>query len=172
MDLGRLRGIDQLWVHEGHRGEGWGTRLVRAAEDEARRRGCTRMVVSSITFQAPAFYRRYGYAETGRTEGLPGGHADVHFWKALDDTAAEPRLRVVVLIDLPEDRHASLLLALLTRHGGHLDQRLRTADARTEIHHLSFGSREGYIAYRAELVDVELSIRVLEVQEVAVPRLS
>jgi hypothetical protein len=42
------------------------------------------MVLSSFTFQAPDFYRRHGYVETGRTEGLPvAGMADVHFRKSL-----------------------------------------------------------------------------------------
>lgn len=42
------------------------------------------MVLSSFTFQAPDFYRRHGYVETGRTEGLPvAGAADVHFRKTL-----------------------------------------------------------------------------------------
>ena len=37
-----------------------------------------------VTFQAPAIYERYGFVETGRTEGLPvEGHADVHFVKLL-----------------------------------------------------------------------------------------
>ncbi len=74
-------GISLLWVREDRRHEGWGSRLIEAAEDEARRRGCTRMIVSSFTFQAPDFYRRHGYVETGRAEGFPGGHADVHFLK-------------------------------------------------------------------------------------------
>jgi GNAT superfamily N-acetyltransferase len=80
---GGCGGIEQLWVRAGNRREGWGSRLVAAAEAEARARGCTRMVVSSLTFQAPAFYERHGYTETGRTIGLPGGNADVHFHKAL-----------------------------------------------------------------------------------------
>ena len=38
----------------------------------------------SFTFQAPAFYERHGFVETGRTEALPvEGHADVHFVKVL-----------------------------------------------------------------------------------------
>jgi ribosomal protein S18 acetylase RimI-like enzyme len=76
-------GISMLWVRADRRHEGWGSRLIQAAEDEARRRGCTRMIVASFTFQAPDFYRRHGYEETGRAEGFPGGHADVHFLKRL-----------------------------------------------------------------------------------------
>jgi hypothetical protein len=41
---------------------GWGAQLL-AAEEEARRRGCNRVCVSSFTFQAPGFYRKYGYVE-------------------------------------------------------------------------------------------------------------
>jgi GNAT superfamily N-acetyltransferase len=82
---GGLCGIELLWVREDSRKDGWGSRILRAAEAEARRRGCDRVAVSSFTFQAPGFYERHGYAETGRTLGIPGGHADVHLFKSLTD---------------------------------------------------------------------------------------
>lgn len=78
-----LCGISMVWVHQDHRGNGWGAKLLAAAETEARRRGCDRVSVSSFTFQAPGFYQKYGYAETGRTLGLPGGAEDVHLFKRL-----------------------------------------------------------------------------------------
>jgi GNAT superfamily N-acetyltransferase len=84
---GGLCGIGLLWVREASRRDGWGSRLLRAAEAEARRRGCDRVVVSSFTFQAPGFYERHGFAEAGRTPGIPGGHADVHLFKSLTDAA-------------------------------------------------------------------------------------
>lgn len=82
---GGLCGIELLWVREGSRQDGWGSRILREAEAEAeaRRRGCDRVAVSSFTFQAPGFYERHGYAETGRMLGIPGGHADVHLFKRL-----------------------------------------------------------------------------------------
>jgi len=83
---GGLCGIGLLWVRDGDREDGWGSRILRAAEDEARRRGCDRAAVSSFTFQAPGFYQRHGYVETGRTPGIPGGHADVHLFKSLTDS--------------------------------------------------------------------------------------
>jgi GNAT superfamily N-acetyltransferase len=82
---GGCGGINLVWVRADCRRQGWGARLLQAAEAEARARGCTRMVVSSMTFQAPGFYQRHGYVETGRTLGLPGGHADIHLLKALSD---------------------------------------------------------------------------------------
>ena len=81
---GTAAGIGMVWVREEARREGWGGRLLAAAEDEARARGCVQMTVSSFTFQAPAFYQRHGYGEFARTEGIPvAGHADVHFRKEL-----------------------------------------------------------------------------------------
>jgi GNAT superfamily N-acetyltransferase len=78
---GGLLGIEMLWVREDSRRSGWGGRLLHVAEEEARRRGCDRACVSSFTFQAPDFYQRHGYRETGRTLGFPGGAADVHMFK-------------------------------------------------------------------------------------------
>jgi GNAT superfamily N-acetyltransferase len=79
-----LCGISMLWVRADSRADGWGSKILRAAEDEARRRGCDRATVSSFTFQAPEFYQRHGYVETGRTLGIPGGAEDVHMFKRLD----------------------------------------------------------------------------------------
>jgi ribosomal protein S18 acetylase RimI-like enzyme len=75
--------IDYLWVHADLRRAGLGTRLLAAAEVEARARGCAQMIISSHTFQAPDFYRRHGYVEYARTEESPRGHADIHFVKKL-----------------------------------------------------------------------------------------
>lgn len=73
-----------VWVREDARAAGWGAQLLHAAEAEARNRGCEQVVVSSFTFQAPGFYERHGYFETGRTEGIPrAGSADVHLRKDL-----------------------------------------------------------------------------------------
>ena len=81
---GTCAAIAMVWVREDQRGAGWGTRLMAAAEDEARARGCERAAVSSFTFQAPEFYERLGYTETGRTVGIPlEGWDDVHMTKLL-----------------------------------------------------------------------------------------
>ncbi|MGW3655798.1 GNAT family N-acetyltransferase [Streptomyces sp. NPDC005151] len=83
---GGCAGISEVWVRADRRHEGWGARLVRAAEDEALGRGCTSVIVSSMSFQAPGFYRRQGYLETGSGGGLPGGHTRHHFFKELERT--------------------------------------------------------------------------------------
>ncbi|GGU28590.1 GNAT family N-acetyltransferase [Streptomyces lavendofoliae] len=171
---GGLCGVGMLWVRDDRRGTGLGTELMRAAEDEARRRGCDRVIVSSFSFQAPSFYRRLGYVETGRSEGIPGGHVDVHFHKALGPPAA-PAFLLAVLLDHPADAVEDALayeeeaLALLPRHGGRLERRLRTADGLSEVHLVRFPSEEAYRAYLADpdrTPDGRITARVLEVTEV------
>jgi GNAT superfamily N-acetyltransferase len=52
--------LQTVWVHETLRGHDIGTQLLQAAEQEARRRGCDHMVLSSYSFQAPGFYQKLG----------------------------------------------------------------------------------------------------------------
>ncbi|MFF8018222.1 GNAT family N-acetyltransferase [Streptomyces sp. NPDC007929] len=80
---GTLCSVDMLWVREDQRHGGWGGRLMRTAETEAARRGCTDMIVSTYSFQAPGFYPRLGFTERARIQGVPGGHEDIHFHKEL-----------------------------------------------------------------------------------------
>jgi ribosomal protein S18 acetylase RimI-like enzyme len=75
--------IDVLWVREDHRGRGLGRRLLDAAETEAYERGCTQIVTSSHSFQAPEMYRARGYVEYGRIDDYPRGFAHIHFVKDL-----------------------------------------------------------------------------------------
>jgi len=75
--------VKLLWVRESERRSGLGSRLLHAAETEALARGCARIVLSTHSFQAPGFYRRHGYAECGRAEGYPRGHAQIFLAKTL-----------------------------------------------------------------------------------------
>ena len=66
--------IRQFWVEESQRRRGLGTRLLRAAEQEARRRGCTQMLLMTFSFQAPAFYARIGFEVVATIADHPRGH--------------------------------------------------------------------------------------------------
>jgi ribosomal protein S18 acetylase RimI-like enzyme len=81
---GPAAGISMVWVRPGARSAGWGGRLLAAAEQVARDRGCDRIFVSSFTFQAPGFYERHGYVEVTRVPDYPlDGVADVYLVKRL-----------------------------------------------------------------------------------------
>jgi len=66
--------IRQFWVEESQRRRGLGTRLFQAAEQEARRRGCTQMLLMTFSFQAPAFYARNGFEVLATIADHPRGH--------------------------------------------------------------------------------------------------
>jgi ribosomal protein S18 acetylase RimI-like enzyme len=66
--------IDILWVKEELRGQGYGDRLLSLAEDEARQRGAKLVYLDTFSFQAPDFYKKYGYRVFGVLENHPGGH--------------------------------------------------------------------------------------------------
>lgn len=92
---GYTSGMSMVWVAEHHRHQGWASRLIAAAEEKARGHGCSRMFVSSFTFQAPDLYRRNGYQEIARVVGLlADGVDDVWFVKQLvSANAPDRRLR-------------------------------------------------------------------------------
>ena len=75
--------IDYLWVAAAHRGLGLGSRLLAAAEDEARLRKCNTIVLDTHSFQAPDLYRSHGYTEIGTTVDTPVGYSQTLFQKAL-----------------------------------------------------------------------------------------
>jgi ribosomal protein S18 acetylase RimI-like enzyme len=70
--------ISFLWVDEKYRGEGYATKLMNAAEAEARARGCKRVFLDTLSFQALGLYLKLGYVEFGRLPGFSGKH-DRHF---------------------------------------------------------------------------------------------
>ena len=55
--------------------------MLGAVEEEARRRGCRQIVVSSHDFQAPGFYERHGYEVVGVIADKPLGGCEVHLAK-------------------------------------------------------------------------------------------
>ncbi|WP_136619904.1 MULTISPECIES: GNAT family N-acetyltransferase [Mesorhizobium] len=75
--------IKTLWIADSERGKGLGSRLLAEAEQEARRRGCHVIHLSSFTFQAPDFYEKHGFQRLVQLEDFPRGHANVLLAKML-----------------------------------------------------------------------------------------
>ena len=65
------------------RGNGLGTRILLAFEDEGRRRGCTSGFLYTISFQAPAFYERNGWSRFGEIPCEPPGASRIFLRKSL-----------------------------------------------------------------------------------------
>jgi GNAT superfamily N-acetyltransferase len=75
--------IAKLWVDDRARGQGLGTRLMAAAEDLARSRGCTDVSLDTFDYQARPFYEKLGYELFGALEGYPPGSRQYYLQKRL-----------------------------------------------------------------------------------------
>lgn len=63
--------IQTLSVQSRFRGQGYGARLLAAAEQEGIARGCHWAHLHTMSFQAPAFYEKQGYTIFEVLEGVP-----------------------------------------------------------------------------------------------------
>lgn len=73
--------ITFLWVADELRKQGFGSRLLQAAEEEARNKGCRAAFLETHSFQAPDFYRRHGFQLVGQLENYPPEHSFMIFCK-------------------------------------------------------------------------------------------
>jgi len=79
--------IQTLWVCQDLRRQGYGQRLLGAAEQEARARGCDRVFLDTLSFQAPLFYQKMGYEILHVRDDFPRRpHKLYHLKKALTAT--------------------------------------------------------------------------------------
>jgi ribosomal protein S18 acetylase RimI-like enzyme len=65
--------LQQLWVDAAYRSRGIASRLLRQFERRAGERGCSVFYLTTLSFQAPAFYRKRGYATLAEIAGYPDG---------------------------------------------------------------------------------------------------
>ena len=77
--------VHVLWVSEAHRNAGHATRLLNAAESEARQRGCKHAFLDTFSFQSLGFYLKLGYGEFCRLEEFSGKHERHYLHKRLDE---------------------------------------------------------------------------------------
>ena len=75
--------LRSVWVHEDWRGQGVGTKLLHAVEQEARARGCQQIILDSYSFQAPGFYQKLGFEVFAVLEDHPRQHRNFYLRKRL-----------------------------------------------------------------------------------------
>jgi GNAT superfamily N-acetyltransferase len=63
--------VDILVVAEGYRKARLGSRLLEAAEAEARNKNCVGVYLDTYEFQARGFYEKHGYSVFGTQENYP-----------------------------------------------------------------------------------------------------
>lgn len=76
--------LRQIWVAEPLRRQGIGRSLLAEAEAEAVRRGCSQLVLTTHSFQAPQFYQKLGFTVVSEVPGYPCGHSQVVLRKPLE----------------------------------------------------------------------------------------
>ncbi|MFL6699387.1 MAG: GNAT family N-acetyltransferase [Vitreoscilla sp.] len=76
-------GVQMVSLDESLRGQGHGATLMRLAEEEAVRRGCPRVFLETLSFQALPFYERLGYQVHSKLEGFPPAGARYALTKML-----------------------------------------------------------------------------------------
>jgi len=70
--LGQLR-VDRFFLPEDLRRDRLGSRLLAMAEEEGRRRGCTRIALNTLAIQARGFYEKQGYETAATLDCDPPG---------------------------------------------------------------------------------------------------
>jgi GNAT superfamily N-acetyltransferase len=75
--------VQWLWVSETQRGQGLAGRMLGAAEDEARRRGCHASYIDTFNPVALKTYERAGYVPFGKLDDFPQGRTRTFLQKPL-----------------------------------------------------------------------------------------
>jgi GNAT superfamily N-acetyltransferase len=70
--LGQLR-VDRFFLPQNMRRDRLGSRLLAMAEEEGRRRGCSRITLNTLEIQARSFYEKQGYETAATLDCDPPG---------------------------------------------------------------------------------------------------
>ncbi|WP_134499393.1 GNAT family N-acetyltransferase [Microvirga pakistanensis] len=80
--------IEFIFVPEALRGQGFATRLIGMAEEEAHERGCHFVWLDTLNPKALALYERLGYERFGELKDFPIGGSRFFLQKKLEQPAA------------------------------------------------------------------------------------
>ena len=83
--------IKYLWIDKELRNKGFGSKILETAEDEAIKRGCAYAFVDTFNFQAPMFYKKYGYEMVLELENYPTTGKRQYFRKDLPEVTSDKK---------------------------------------------------------------------------------
>jgi len=63
--------LDTLWVSDELRGQNIGSKLLKTIEASGKSRGCVKVLLDTLNFQAMPFYKKHGYEIQWVQEGYP-----------------------------------------------------------------------------------------------------
>jgi GNAT superfamily N-acetyltransferase len=72
-----------FFLPEDLRRAGIGSRVLAMAEEEGRRRGCTRIALTTLSIEAPGFYKKQGYDVAATIDCEPPGLTRYYMIKTL-----------------------------------------------------------------------------------------
>ena len=75
--------IEILWVDAKLRGQGYGSKILRTAEDEGRKNGCIYCTLDTFGFQAEEFYLKNGYYQIGEIKNYIRDYSRIFLRKNL-----------------------------------------------------------------------------------------
>ncbi len=81
--------IDVLWIEGNLQKQGYGTKLLDAAEREAIKNGSIFSLVDTWDFQAEEFYLKNGYERVGEVKNYWHGHSKIFLRKNLRPSSKE-----------------------------------------------------------------------------------
>lgn len=81
--LGKWFHIKHLWVHQKYRHRGFGSSMLKKAEKEAAERGCQFILLDTMEYQAPIFYKKNGYQEVMTLAQYPVKGKRIYYTKTM-----------------------------------------------------------------------------------------
>ena len=75
--------IKRLAVHPDYRNRGIGSKLISAAETEAKKRKCSYLSQNTFSYQAPEFYEKLEFIKVGTEEDFPRGFSRYFYQKKI-----------------------------------------------------------------------------------------
>ncbi len=72
-----------MFVEEPYRKKGYGHKLLRHVEEQAKADGLKHVFLNTYSFQAPGFYEKEGYRQLFKLENAFGEYSQYFFWKDL-----------------------------------------------------------------------------------------